>query len=751
MTSQFKKPSLPSSKKALAGVISNICERLTGVNTRFRQTEISDHFRRFTRKLPHSASTGDLPTHQLLNSHTPQLTHSLPPSPTHSMASRELFEADDSLVSLTPATASPAATALPGSPKPGGESTAVAAASPAPSSSTSATASTLCHWIDDELQPDLDLGSQPINSTYHVPPANAVGVCEELVLTPSRPLPNLQPQHQPEAMDSSPASTKRSRTTDSPAKGQRPAKMLAHQVEPTDSLDPSSEAVTTVKKAARPGAGPPGVPQLETEVRRMKEQIFNLQKEAANREEIIKQKDLAFAIQFQQMEDRFNSISDNNNRFSTGIEMMEQRLLNIMEANTTRIDTRISAAESRITSTEHQYISMNNKFERLLQESEEKLKAITLGVTNMEVDSSASRGRLPDRDIAFQVTGILTLKSYMEFPEDTDPQVIIVELMNRFNEYHAISRIILTDLKNKTRQTCDSVIVYMSSTYHKQKACAKLREFLKAAYLSAGLRGVTLRDCFDPAEQPRARALVRYGGCLREAKEIDGFRVINRQGTAVLQTYQGQEDWATRAVEDTALEPFYKTKEEREQQQQQQQQTDGAAAPPPAHNQQQKQQQSQQQPQQTQQSRGRGSNRGAATRGAARGRGGVMGGAASHGGGGNHNSNAVASHPNNIPVTQWQTVQHKKKQRKQQFQSTGAAPIPTGAAEQPQSEQQLLKPAPLSEKEREQEKERQERELQDLQRLKMLRTQYIAHKNAMAARHGAPARKDSCSSLDMSI
>ncbi len=52
-----------------------------------------------------------------------------------------------------------------------------------------------------------------------------------------------------------------------------------------------------------------------------------------------------------------------------------------------------------------------------------------------------------------------------------------------------------------------------------------------------------MRDCFDLAKQPRARALNRYAGHLREEQQIDGFRILNNQGTAVLQTYIGYQKW----------------------------------------------------------------------------------------------------------------------------------------------------------------------------------------------------------------
>ena len=378
------------------------------------------------------------------------------------------------------------------------------------------------------------------------------------------------------------------------------------------------------------------------------------------------------------MEAISNARGENMNTLSINLSNVEVRVMNELKNTSTklatniqsaetRLDARINSAEMRISSTEQNYRSMINKFEKLMKDTESRLTSMKES-SNMEVDDrgSISRGRPQDRDIAFQLTGILKLKHHLGAPQQEDPQAIIVELMELFDEYHSISRIILVDIKNKTRQSCDTAIVYMSSTYHKQKACSDLRQYLRDYNLS----GIRLRDCFDPEEQPRARALNRYGGYLRQEGKIGGYRVINRQGSAVLQTYYGNEKWATYAVNEKELAPYFKSREEREreqQQEQQQQMSSGAATSPSvtaSHSQQ------QQQPRQAQQSRGRGATKGGAGRGAANGGGAARGGANAAGSKSynqrSSNSNpAVTTHPNNILVAQmWQPSRWSKMQER---------------------------------------------------------------------------------------
>ncbi len=65
---------------------------------------------------------------------------------------------------------------------------------------------------------------------------------------------------------------------------------------------------------------------------------------------------------------------------------------------------------------------------------------------------------------------IFIIKPYVKADPDADAADIVIELMELFGEYHAVLRIIIVDIKGKTRQTADSVIVYMSSAFHKKKA-----------------------------------------------------------------------------------------------------------------------------------------------------------------------------------------------------------------------------------------------------------------------------------------
>jgi alkylated DNA nucleotide flippase Atl1 len=136
--------------------------------------------------------------------------------------------------------------------------------------------------------------------------------------------------------------------------------------------------------------------------------------------------------------------------------------------------------------------------------------------------------------------------------------------MKEWGQYSAIIRIMAADKQAGNRSKVNAVIVVMTSTFQKKTAVSNLKGLLKTANAKGNLRGITIKDCFGTHAQPRARALTRYAGHLREQQDISGYRVINKQGEAFLQTYQGNSDWQDVNISDMDLVPFYMTREERE-------------------------------------------------------------------------------------------------------------------------------------------------------------------------------------------
>lgn len=108
----------------------------------------------------------------------------------------------------------------------------------------------------------------------------------------------------------------------------------------------------------------------------------------------------------------------------------------------------------------------------------------------------------------------------------------------------------------------DVMLIEMTSLFQKRGATIRIREFLRKNGL---LPGVQITDCYQQSEQQRARALTRLAGYMKEQGSIDAYRVNNRAGMAVLQTYKGAEDWCTHTeLTEEQLLPYNTSKAERE-------------------------------------------------------------------------------------------------------------------------------------------------------------------------------------------
>jgi hypothetical protein len=147
-----------------------------------------------------------------------------------------------------------------------------------------------------------------------------------------------------------------------------------------------------------------------------------------------------------------------------------------------------------------------------------------------------------------------------------DPAQVISHLLSKqeINAYGAVHRISPVDIASGGhRSESDAVIINMSSVFHKKSVIIRMRQYI---FRHRELMAHThIADCYSPEEQNRARALQRYGGHLKEQKRIDGSRVNNRRGTAVMETFLGNGDWTRRDVNEATLQPFYLTREEREE------------------------------------------------------------------------------------------------------------------------------------------------------------------------------------------
>ena len=405
------------------------------------------------------------------------------------------------------------------------------------------------------------------------------------------------------AMDHTPASAKRTRTTDTPVKGQKASKITAVEIdaEGESSTDSEQERTGKVKKASK------AVDQSQ-----QKQQLQQQPLPRPEESQQILQSPLIQLLlnRITVLEARAEHQMSTTNSLQLSFQTLEERSLNIFGHAQTRLDNhgeRLVKAETnmelamdsvegvqkltqRVAGTESDvatlHTAVNNhrsNLDRQMKDMERRFQeALSLHNPTTNFQEAAGSGpRRADQDVAFYITGILPLKAYLNLDPQADPTAPIIKLMKEWGQYSAIIRIMVADKQaGINRSRVNAVIVVMTSTFQKKTAVSNLKGTLKKANAKGHLKGVTIKDCFGTSAQPRARALTRYAGHLREQKDISGYRVINRQGEAHLQVYQGNSNWKDVHITDSDLDPYYMTKEERENGSAMEQEVAPSAPPP---------------------------------------------------------------------------------------------------------------------------------------------------------------------------
>jgi hypothetical protein len=97
-----------------------------------------------------------------------------------------------------------------------------------------------------------------------------------------------------------------------------------------------------------------------------------------------------------------------------------------------------------------------------------------------------------------------------------------------------------------------AMIVVMRSPNHKKEAMIRIKRFLA----QKKIRDVSINDCFPNDTLDKAKALARYGAAQRRAGGIIRYRVVNKQGQAVLQMLKEGGNFKDANISEEQLEPY---------------------------------------------------------------------------------------------------------------------------------------------------------------------------------------------------
>ena len=91
----------------------------------------------------------------------------------------------------------------------------------------------------------------------------------------------------------------------------------------------------------------------------------------------------------------------------------------------------------------------------------------------------------------------------------------------------------------KDRQKARAMIVTMQTAKQKKETIQKIKRYL----LHWGIEETSVEDYFPSQTLSKAKQLRRFAADLKREGRIHGYRVINEQGSAVLQTCKEGEEY----------------------------------------------------------------------------------------------------------------------------------------------------------------------------------------------------------------
>jgi len=167
--------------------------------------------------------------------------------------------------------------------------------------------------------------------------------------------------------------------------------------------------------------------------------------------------------------------------------------------------------------------------------------------------------RKEDDSSSFFLGGIQPLRDFFG-NQRADPAQVARDLLYATNSYCSMDRMVLADgqaRQQKNRMQARAIIIVMRSPNHKREALIRIKRFLAQQQI----REVSISDCFPNQSMDKARALARMGAGQRREGLIIRYRVINRQGDAVLQVLKEGDSFKDLEVTEEEIQQYYRAKD----------------------------------------------------------------------------------------------------------------------------------------------------------------------------------------------
>ena len=248
----------------------------------------------------------------------------------------------------------------------------------------------------------------------------------------------------------------------------------------------------------------------------------------------------------QQMADAITKIADSLYKNTTAISSMDNHLI-----DTSR---RVTALETSIKSLQHAAAttaSWKSTMEAGTKKMADQLSRGTSGegATNNQRDTS---------DSSFFIGGMYILRDWYG-DRYADPAEIVSCILKQTHLICSVEKMTLADKAARekgSRLAARAMIVTMRSPMMKKEAIIQIKGWLAREGIR---RGVTVCDSFSAEVQSNVRSMGRYADQKKKEGLFFQYRVINKDGAALLQTKEKKRDsYRDRTVSEHQLSAFQK-------------------------------------------------------------------------------------------------------------------------------------------------------------------------------------------------
>jgi len=146
--------------------------------------------------------------------------------------------------------------------------------------------------------------------------------------------------------------------------------------------------------------------------------------------------------------------------------------------------------------------------------------------------NDGAAGEADDTSSAFFIGGIPALRDWYQDPQ-ADPAEIINWILRDTSMYCAMDRMQTADNEARgNRMAARAMVIVMRSSSKKKEAIIRIKRWLAKEGIN---RGVTVMDCFPATAREAAKSLGKYALNMRKEGKFLQYRIINREGTPILQ------------------------------------------------------------------------------------------------------------------------------------------------------------------------------------------------------------------------